>query len=117
MEMKRWMMVAAVLAVGSPAFSEDLVEGTGGAAVFVNASYSVNVQVTATGAAAAAQEMDYQRQMYVRSAGECEALLETIAATCKVTNISVSVQESTYPGSPTTLSVSANTTLEVTLKP
>ena len=114
--MRLVLLPAALICLALPALAQEAETSPATQPVFVNVSYSLNVPFDAADADAVEKDRAYSKAMYARSAGDCADLLATIAATCKLTNISVSTSVNNYPGQPVTISVSLNTTLEVSLK-
>jgi len=85
--------------------------------IMFNTSLSLNLPLTATDPAARQAEEDgYRRNLYARSVGECQVLLDSIAKSCAVTGISVSTQITSNPGAPDYLYASSNITMQVELK-
>ena len=62
------------------------------------------------------EEQGYRKAMYAKSAKECADLLDTIAKTCSVTNVSVSTQVTRQSGLQDQMYASASVTLQVDLK-
>lgn len=85
--------------------------------VMINSSISLNLPLAgADRAARQAEEDGYRRDLYARSAAECQVLLDSIAKSCVVTSINVSTQVNSNPGQPDYLYVSSNITMQIDLK-
>jgi hypothetical protein len=88
-----------------------------GSGIMISTSININLPILAADPAAKLAEEDgYRRKLYERSLKECEMLLESVAATCKVTGINVSTQMNTSPGQPDYLYASSTINMDVTLK-
>jgi hypothetical protein len=86
--------------------------------VTASVNYTLNLPLDAADQAAEAEvERSHRRAMYAKAAKECEDLLATIAATCQITNISMSTQLNRYPGQAPTIYVNASVTMQIALKP
>ncbi|WP_309664600.1 hypothetical protein [Tabrizicola sp.] len=100
-----------------PALAQDAPTPVAGGPVIISVSYSINAPVASESPEALDQaDKDYRRALYARAAKECDDLLATIAAECRITDINVSTQVNSFPGQPTTLYVSSTVNTEVTLK-
>lgn len=85
--------------------------------IFVNSSLSLNLPLAgADRAARQAEEDAYRRDLYTRSVGECQVLLDSIAKSCTITSINLSTQINSNPGQPEFLYVSSSITMQVALK-
>jgi hypothetical protein len=108
-------ILSATSAFAQDATSTEEVPMLGGVAV--NTSYNISAPMTAkTPEEAVAEEQAYRKQMYALSAKECADLLDTIATTCTVTNISVSTQVNRTPGTPDSMYASGTVSLQVDMK-
>ena len=88
-----------------------------GEGIQVNSSFNTQIFVAnETDAQIQEQERTLKQSMYERVTGECELLRASIALSCRMTAISMSTQISSSPGSPATLYVNANVSMEITLK-
>ena len=96
---------------------EDTMPAEAPAGIMFNTSISLNLPLTATDRAARQAEEDgYRRDLYARSVGECQVLLDSIAKSCTITSISVSTQTNSNPGQPDYLYASSNIAMQVELK-
>ncbi len=111
-----------LLAVGAmPVLAQDPATDGGAAtnpsAVILTSSISINLPIAAADSAARQAEEDKtRRDLYVRSARECDLLLDSIAATCAITSINVSSQINSTPGQADYLYASSTINLEIALK-
>lgn len=88
-----------------------------GPSVVLSSSISINLPLTAADPAGRQAEEDARRRdLYQRSVRECELLLDSIAASCVVTAISVSTQVNSNPGQADYLYATSNITMNVALK-
>ncbi len=88
---------------------------TGG--ISISTSYSISGPMLAkTPQDSAKEEQGYRKSLYQQSAKECADLLDTIAKTCAVTNISVSTQITRQAGVADQIYASGSVTLQVELK-
>lgn len=100
--------VASTTTTGTP------VAATG---IMVTSSLSLNLPLAgADRAARQAEEDAYRRDLYTRSADECQVLLDSIAKSCAITAINLSTQINSNPGQPEYLYVSSSITMQVALK-
>ncbi len=115
----RLVLLSALVCFALPALAEDKATVRNGPAqpVYVNVSYSINLPFDGKADGSGQEDRVYSKAMYARAAEDCADLLATIAVTCQLTNISVATGVSSYPGQPMSISVSANTTLQIELKP
>ena len=120
--MKRLVALTLTLALGPGlAAAEGVATTTGpdGAApgILFNTSINLNLPLVAADRAGKQAEEDaYRRDLYTRSVGECQVLLDSIAKSCTITSISVSTQTNSNPGQPDYLYVSSNISMQVELK-
>jgi hypothetical protein len=85
--------------------------------IAISTSYSLNGPMLAkTPQGSALEEQGYRKSLYQQSAKECADLLDTIATTCTVTNISVSTQITRQTGMTDQIYASGSVTLQVELK-
>lgn len=63
-----------------------------------------------------AEEEPRRNELYIRSAGECAILQESVANSCAITAVSVSSQTNSNPGQPDYLYASSSITMQVELK-
>jgi hypothetical protein len=104
-----------------PGFAEDTAAGsavpTDAPKVMLSTSISMNLPLTASDSAARqAKEDSTRKDLYLRSARECELLLDSIAASCVITSVNLSSQVNSSPGQPDYLYTSSTITMEVGLK-
>jgi hypothetical protein len=91
--------------------------GGGSAGIMFNTSISLNLPLLAADRAGTlAEEEVHRKDLYTRSVRECAILLESIAAACTITGISVSSQINSNPGQADYLYVSSNISMQVELK-
>ena len=87
------------------------------AGVTVNTAYSTSAPMAAkTAAEEAVEDQQYRTQMYVLSAKECADLLASIAASCSITNISVSTQITRQPGVANQIYATGNVSMLIEMK-
>ena len=120
------MRVAALiltLALGTGiARAEDVASTTMGGpttatGIMINSAIGLNLPLAgADRAARQAEEDGYRRDLYARSVGECQLLLDSIAKTCVITSVNVSTQINSNPGQPDYLYVSSSITMQIDLK-
>lgn len=115
------LILGAALGPG-PSLAEDTTTmsnsglAPGGGFLF-NTTLSLNRPLTTVDPIArAAEELDYRRDLYQRSVGECALLLETVAAQCEITGVNVSTQINSNPGQPDYLYASSTINMQVELK-
>ena len=85
--------------------------------VAVSTSYNISAPMVAkTEPEAVLEEQNYRQQMYLLAAKECTDLLETIATSCAVSNISVSTQITRQPGVANQMYATGSVTLQVDMK-
>jgi hypothetical protein len=100
----------------TPGLAQDAATATG-PKVMLTTSISINLPLTAPDSAARQAEEDKTRQdLYRRSVRECDLLLDSIAATCVITSVSMSSQVNSTPGQADYLYASSTITLDVVLK-
>lgn len=102
------------------ALAEDAAPIDGGGllgGVSVNTSYSLSGPLSAKNQAdLALEEQTYRKNMYLQSAKECADLLDTIAKSCAIANITVSTQITRQAGIADQMYASGSVTLQVELK-
>jgi hypothetical protein len=116
----RFILSAALILSATSAFAQDAAsteEVPMLSGVAVNTSYNISAPMTAkTPEEAVTEEQSYRKQMYALSAKECADMLDTIAKTCTVTNITVSTQVNRSPGTPDSMYASGSVTMQVEMK-
>ena len=116
----RFILSAALILSATSVFAQDTTsteEMPMLSGVAINTSYNISAPMTAkTPEDAAIEEQSYRKQMYALSAKECADLLETIAKTCTVTNITVSTQINRSPGTPDSMYANGSVTMQADMK-
>ena len=105
-------------AVSTPAASSKIRHIPGHNAVNVNVSLNMEVPLADDSAEAmAAAQIDGRKILYRLATSECPVLLETIAATCRLTNLNVSTQiRRQNKPNPISLYVNGNAQFAITLQ-
>ncbi len=91
--------------------------GTATPGILFNTSINLNLPLLAADRAGKQAEEDaLRRDLYDRSVGECQVLLDSIAKSCTITAINVSTQTNSNPGQPDYLYISSSIAMQVELK-
>ena len=105
----------------SPALAQEATPGdatgTLTTGIAISTSYSISGPMLAkTPKDNVEEEQGYRKSLYQQSAKECADLLDTIAKSCTITNISVSTQITRQAGMADQIYASGSVTLQVELK-
>ena len=104
-------------ATASLAQDAELGDAAVAAGIAVTTSYNINAPMVAkTPSEEAAEDQQYRTQMYKQSAKECADLLASIAASCSITNISVSTQITRQPGVANQIYATGNVSMLIEMK-
>lgn len=110
-------LILAVLTAPALATAQETAAASAPAGVDISTSFSYNVPLLGLDAAAKRAEEDrYRQDLTERSAKECAMLLATVAASCAITSMNVSVQVNANPGQPDYLYASATVTMRAEMK-
>lgn len=111
------LALALTLCAPGARAQDDTVSSATAPGIIFSTSISLNLPLAGADSAARRVEEDgHRRDLYARSVGECQVLLDSIAKSCVITSINVSTQTNSNPGQPDYLYLSANIAMQVALK-
>ena len=111
------LSLALVLCAPVAHAQDDTMSAAASPGIMFSSSISLNMPLAGADPAARWVEEDgHRRDLYARSVGECQVLLDSIAKSCVITSISISTQINSNPGQPDYLYLSANIAMQVALK-